>query len=164
MELKNMEKIVNLCKSRGFVFSGSEIYGGFANTWDFGPVGVELKNNVKKSWWKRFVQEDVNTYGVDAAILMNPIVWKASGHVDSFSDPLMDCKSCKKRFRADNLIEEHSKGSVSAEALTNEEMEKHISEHKIKCPNCGNFNWSSIRQFKLMFETSRSIRTSFKLP
>jgi len=155
MELKNMEKIVNLCKSRGFVFSGSEIYGGFANTWDFGPVGVELKNNVKKSWWKRFVQEDVNTYGVDAAILMNPIVWKASGHVDSFSDPLMDCKSCKKRFRADNLIEEHSKGSVSAEALTNEEMEKHISEHKIKCPNCGNFNWSSIRQFKLMFETSR---------
>lgn len=155
MQLKNMDKIINLCKGRGFVFPGSEIYGGFANTWDFGPVGVELKNNVKRAWWKRFVQEDPSTYGVDAAILMNPTVWKASGHVDGFSDPLMDCKACKKRFRADNLIEDHSKGTVSAEAMTNAQMEEYIQSHNLKCPNCGNFNWSNIRQFKLMFETSR---------
>ncbi len=154
-ELKNLDKIVNLCKGRGFVFPGSEIYGGFANTWDYGPVGNELKKNVKAAWWKRFVQESPNTYGIDAAILMNPTVWKASGHVDGFSDPLMDCKQCKQRFRADNLIEEYSKGTVSAEAMTNEQMENYINEHKIKCPNCGNFNWSNIRQFKLMFETSR---------
>lgn len=150
-----MDKIINLCKGRGFVFPGSEIYGGFANTWDFGPVGVELKNNVKRAWWKRFVQEDSSTYGVDAAILMNPTVWKASGHVDGFSDPLMDCKSCKRRFRADNLIEDHSKGNISAEAMTNAQMEEYIQTHNLKCPNCGNFNWSNIRQFKLMFETSR---------
>lgn len=155
MQLKNMDKIINLCKGRGFVFPGSEIYGGFANTWDFGPVGVELKNNVKRAWWKRFVQEDSSTYGVDAAILMNPTVWKASGHVDGFSDPLMDCKSCKRRFRADNLIEDHSKGNISAEAMTNAQMEEYIQTHNLKCPNCGNFNWSNIRQFKLMFETSR---------
>lgn len=105
-----MEKIVNLCKNRGFVYPGSDIYGGFANTWDFGPVGVELKNNVKRSWWKRFVQESPDTYGVDAAILMNPRVWEASGHVQSFGDPKMDCKNCKQRFRADTLIEAHSKG------------------------------------------------------
>lgn len=155
MELKNLDKIVNLCKSRGFVFPGSEIYGGFANTWDYGPVGVELENNIKKAWWKRFVQEDPNSYGVDASILMNPVTWKASGHVDSFSDPKMDCKSCKQRFRADNLIEEHSKGEVSAEGMTNEQMEAYIAEHKVKCPHCGNMNWTPIRQFKLMFETSR---------
>ncbi len=150
-----MDKIINLCKGRGFVFPGSEIYGGFANTWDFGPVGVELKNNVKRAWWKRFVQESPNTYGVDAAILMNPRVWEASGHTTSFSDPKMDCKSCRQRFRADNLIEEHSKGVVSAEGMSNEDMEKYIAEHKVKCPHCGNFNWTNIRQFKLMFETSR---------
>ncbi len=155
MELKNLDKIVALCKNRGFVFSGSEIYGGFANTWDYGPVGVELKNNIKKAWWKRFVQESPNTYGVDAAILMNPRVWEASGHAQGFSDPKMDCKSCKQRFRADNLIEDHSHGKVSAEAMTNEEMETYIAENKIKCPHCGNFNWTPIRQFKLMFETSR---------
>ena len=155
MELKNLDKIVALCKNRGFVFSGSEIYGGFANTWDYGPVGVELKNNIKKAWWKRFVQESPNTYGVDAAILMNPRVWEASGHAQGFSDPKMDCKSCKQRFRADNLIEDHSHGKVSAEAMTNEEMENYIAENKIKCPHCGNFNWTPIRQFKLMFETSR---------
>ena len=153
--MNNMEKIVNLCKQYGFVFPGSEIYDGFANTWDFGPVGVELKNNIKKAWWKRFVQEDKNTYGVDAAILMNPRVWEASGHVSSFSDPKMDCKKCKQRFRADNLIEEYSKGTVAAEGMTNEEMEKYISDNNIKCPNCGGFNWSEIKQFKLMFETSR---------
>lgn len=155
MELKNLDKIVNLCKNRGFVFPGSEIYGGFANTWDFGPVGVELKNNIKRAWWKRFVQESPNSYGVDAAILMNPRVWEASGHVQGFSDPKMDCKSCKQRFRADNLVEEHSKGAVSAEAMTNEQLENYIHENKVKCPHCGNFNWTPIRQFKLMFETSR---------
>lgn len=151
----SMEKIVNLCKQYGFVFPGSEIYDGFANTWDFGPVGVELKNNIKKAWWKRFVQEDMNTYGVDAAILMNPKVWEASGHVQSFSDPKMDCKKCKQRFRADNLIEEHSKGEVAAEAMSNEEMESYISDNHITCPHCGGFDWSEIKQFKLMFETSR---------
>ncbi len=153
--LKNLDKIVNLCKARGLIFPGSDIYGGMGNTWDYGPVGVELKNNIKHAWWKRFVQEQSNVYGVDAAILMNPRVWDASGHTASFSDPKMDCKSCKQRFRADNLIEEHSKGKVSAEAMTNEEMEAYIADNKIKCPHCGNFNWSPIRQFKLMFETSR---------
>jgi len=155
MEKLTMEKIVNLCKSRGFVFPGSDIYGGFANTWDFGPVGVELKNNVKKAWWKRFVQECPSTFGVDAAILMNPKVWEASGHVASFGDPKMDCKNCKQRFRADTLIENFSKGSVSAEAMSNEEMEKYIDENNIKCPHCGNKNWTQIRKFNPMFITSR---------
>ena len=153
--MNNMDKIVNLCKQYGFVFQGSEIYDGFANTWDFGPVGVELKNNVKKCWWKRFVQEDKSTYGVDAGILMNPRVWEASGHVASFSDPKMDCKKCKQRFRADNMIEEFSKGEVAAEGMTNEEMEKYIEDNNIKCPHCGSHEWSEIKQFKLMFETSR---------
>ena len=150
-----MDKLVNLCKARGLVFPGSDIYGGMGNTWDYGPVGVELKNNIKRAWWKRFVQENPNSYGVDAAILMNPRVWDASGHTESFSDPKMDCKSCKQRFRADNLIEDHSKGKVSADAMTTEQMEEYINEHKVKCPHCGNFNWTQIRQFKLMFETSR---------
>ncbi len=151
----DMQKIVNYCKNYGFVFQGSEIYDGFANTWDFGPLGVELKNNIKKAWWKRFVQESKNTYGVDAAILMNPKTWMASGHVDSFSDPKMDCKNCKQRFRADNLIEEYTSGKVSAEGMTNKEMEDYINENKIKCPNCKAFDWSLIKEFKLMFETSR---------
>ena len=155
MEKLTMDKIVNLCKQYGFVFPGSEIYDGFANTWDFGPVGVELKNNVKKAWWKRFVQEDMCTFGVDAAILMNPRVWEASGHVGSFSDPKMDCKKCKQRFRADNLIEEFSNGEVAAEGMSNEEMQKYISDNHIVCPHCGGFDWSEIKQFKLMFETSR---------
>ena len=150
-----MEKIVNLCKNRGFVYPGSDIYGGFANTWDFGPVGVELKNNVKRSRWKRFVQESPDTYGVDAAILMNPRVWEASGHVQSFGDPKMDCKNCKQRFRADTLIEAHSKGAVAAEAMTNEEMEAYIAEHDIKCPHCGVRSWTPIRKFNPMFITSR---------
>ena len=154
MENLTMEKIVNLCKQYGFVFPGSEIYDGFANTWDFGPVGIELKKNIKNAWWKRFVQEDMNTYGVDASILMNPRVWEASGHVGSFSDPKMDCKKCKQRFRADNLIEEFDP-NVAAEGMSNEEMEKFIDDNKIKCPNCGGFDWSEIKQFKLMFETSR---------
>lgn len=155
MKELTMEKLVNLCKTRGFVFPGSEIYGGFANTWDFGPIGVELKNNVKRAWWKRFVQEDPNTYGVDCAILMNPRVWEASGHIASFGDPKMDCKTCKQRFRADTLIEAHSKGKVAAEAMTNEDMEKYIEDNKINCPHCGSHNWTSIRKFNPMFVTSR---------
>ena len=152
---KTMDKIVNLCKGRGFVYPGSDIYGGFANTWDYGPLGVELENNIKKAWWKRFVQESENSFGVDAGILMNPTVWDASGHTQNFSDPKMDCKNCKNRFRADNLIEEHSKGKVSAEAMTNEQMEAYIDEHHINCPVCGKHDFTPIRQFKLMFETSR---------
>ena len=151
----SMDTIVNLCKSRGFVFQGSEIYGGFANTWDFGPVGVELKNNVKRAWWKRFVQEDPNTYGVDCAILMNPRTWEASGHVQNFGDPKMDCRNCKTRHRADTIIENHSKGTVSAEGMTNEEMEQYIAEKDIKCPNCGKRDWTQIRTFNPMFTTSR---------
>ncbi len=150
-----MEKIVNLCKQYGFVFPGSEIYGGFANTWDFGPVGVELKNNIKKAWWKRFVQEDPKTFGVDAAILMNPKVWQASGHVESFGDPKMDCKKCKQRFRADTLIEEFSNGEVAAEAMSNEELEKYIEDNHITCPNCNGFDWTKIRKFNPMFKTTR---------
>lgn len=150
-----MEKIVNLCKSRGFVFPGSDIYGGFANTWDFGPVGVELKNNVKKAWWKRFVQENENSYGVDAAILMNPRVWDASGHTASFSDPKMDCKNCKTRHRADTIIENFKGCDVVPDTMTNEEMENYIKKHEIKCPNCGKCDWTPIRTFNLMFQTSR---------
>ena len=150
-----MDKLVALCKNRGIVFPGSEIYGGFANTWDFGPVGVELKNNIKRAWWKRFVQEDPITYGVDAAILMNPTVWQASGHVASFGDPKMDCKKCKQRFRADTLVEKHSKGEVSAEAMSDEELMDYINKHHICCPHCGGFDWTAIRKFNPMFTTSR---------
>ena len=152
-----MDKIVNLCKNRGFIFPGSDIYGGMGNTWDYGPVGVEFKNNIKRTWWKRFVQENPNTYGVDAAILMNSRVWEASGHTTSFSDPKMDCKNCKTRHRADNLIENHSKGKVNPDTMDNEQMQAYINEHKICCPNCGKFDWTPIRQFNLMFETSRGV-------
>lgn len=152
-----MDKIVNLCKSRGLIFPGSEIYGGMGNTWDYGPAGVELKNNIKRSWWKRFVQESTNSYGVDAAILMNSRVWDASGHTSSFSDPMMDCKTCKTRHRADNLIENHSKGSVNPDTMTTEEMQAYIENHKVNCPKCGNFDWTPIRQFNLMFQTSRGV-------
>lgn len=152
-----MDKIVNLCKNRGFIFPGSDIYGGMGNTWDYGPIGVEFKNNIKRTWWKRFVQENPNTYGVDAAILMNSRVWEASGHTTSFSDPKMDCKNCKTRHRADNLIENHSKGKVNPDTMDNEQMQAYINEHKICCPNCGKFDWTPIRQFNLMFETSRGV-------
>lgn len=153
----SMEKLIGYCKEKGFIFPGSEIYGGMANTWDYGPLGVELKNNIKKLWWKKFVQESENSHGVDAAILMNPTVWEASGHVSSFSDPLMDCKECKARFRADNLIKEFSHGEVNADSLTHEEMEKYIEDNKIACPNCKKHNWTNIRQFNLMFETYRGV-------
>ncbi len=152
-----MEKLVALCKARGIIFPGSEIYGGMGNTWDYGPVGVEIKNNIKRAWWKRFVTESENSYGVDAAILMNSRVWEASGHTTSFSDPKMDCKSCKTRHRADNLIENFSKGTVDPDTMSNDEMEKYIEEHHVKCPVCGNFNWTNIRTFNLMFETSRGV-------
>ncbi len=152
-----MEKLVNLCKSRGIIFPGSEIYGGMGNTWDYGPIGVEVKNNIKRAWWKRFVQQSDNSFGVDAAILMNSRVWDASGHTASFTDPKMDCKECKSRHRADNLIENYSKGAVNPDTMTNEEMESYIEEHKINCPICGKHNWTPIRLFNMMFETSRGV-------
>lgn len=156
-KMVTMEKLIGFCKEKGFIFPGSEIYGGMANTWDYGPLGVELKNNLKREWWKKFVQQSENSHGVDAAILMNPTVWEASGHVSSFSDPLMDCKECKARFRADNLIKDFTKGEVSGDSLTSEEMEKFIADNKIPCPNCKKHNWTSIRQFNLMFETYRGV-------
>ena len=156
-----MDKLVSLCKSRGIIFQGSEIYGGMGNTWDYGPVGVEIKNNIKKAWWKKFVQESDNSFGVDAAILMNPRVWDASGHTSSFTDPKMDCKECKTRHRADNLIEnycaKHKIEDLVIDKMTNEEMEAYINEHNIACPVCGKHNFTPIRQFKLMFETSRGV-------
>ncbi len=156
METLTMEKLVNLCKQYGFIFQGSEIYDGLANTWDYGPLGVELKNNVKKLWWKRFVQESPNSYGVDAAIFMNPKVWEASGHVGSFTDPLLDCKECKTRHRADKLIENFDE-NVNADAMTEEEMVTYIKEHNVPCPNCGKVNYTDIREFNLMFKTNRGV-------
>ena len=152
-----MEKLVNLCKGRGIIFPGSEIYGGMGNTWDYGPVGVEIKNNLKRAWWKRFVQESDNSFGVDAAILMNSRVWEASGHTTSFTDPKMDCKNCKTSHRADNLIEMHSKGAVNPDTMTNEEMEKYIKDNHVCFPKCGKSDFTPIRTFNLMFETSRGV-------
>ena len=157
---KNMEKIVALAKSRGFVFPGSEIYGGLANTWDYGPLGVELKNNVKKAWWKKFVQESPYNTGVDCAILMNPQVWVASGHVGGFNDPLTDCKECHERFRADNIIEDYNKANGiegNADGWTNEQMMDYIKEKHIPCPTCGAHNFTDIRQFNLMFKTHAGV-------
>ena len=153
----NFDKIVNLCKNRGFVFPGSDIYDGLANTWDYGPVGVELKNNIKRAWWKKFVQEAPASYGVDADIFMNSKVWDASGHTASFSDPKMDCKCCKTRHRADNLIEAYSKKTVNPDTMTNEEMEQYIYNNKVPCPKCGKCDWTNIRNFNLMFSTSRGV-------
>jgi glycyl-tRNA synthetase len=155
--IATMDKLVNLCKSRGIIFPGSEIYGGMGNTWDYGPIGVEVKNNIKRAWWKKFVQESDNSFGVDAAILMNARVWDASGHTASFSDPKMDCKSCKSRHRADNLIENHSKGAINPDTMSQEEMQEYITANEVRCPNCGNFNWTPIRNFNLMFQTSRGV-------
>ena len=164
---KTMEKIVALCKGRGFIFSGSEIYGGLANTWDYGPLGVELKNNVKKAWWKKFVQENPYNVGLDAAILMNPQVWVASGHVGGFSDPLMDCKECKERFRADKVIEDWCQENSfelghSVDAMSQAEMKAFVEEHNICCPTCGKFNWTDIRQFNLMFKTFQGVTEDAK--
>jgi glycyl-tRNA synthetase len=155
-----MEKIVSLAKSRGFVFPGSEIYGGLANTWDYGPLGVELKNNVKKAWWKKFVQESKYNVGLDAAILMNPQTWVASGHVGGFADPLMDCKACKTRYRADKLIEDHfaliGKDAV-VDGWNNTRMEQYIKDNDLKCPSCGSKDFTAIRQFNLMFKTFQGV-------
>ena len=157
---KTMEKIVSLCKGRGFVYAGSEIYGGLANTWDYGPLGVELKNNVKRAWWKKFVQESPYNVGLDSAILMNPMTWVASGHVGGFSDPLVDCKECKTRHRADKLIEDFN-GTV-ADGWTNEQMIDYIKENNIVCPNCGKLNYTDIRKFNLMFKTFQGVTEDSK--
>ncbi len=156
MEKLTMEKLVNYCKQYGFIFQGSEIYGGLANTWDYGPLGSRLKNAIKDSWRKRFIQERSNAYEVDAAILMHPRVWEASGHVASFSDPLIDCKSCKMRHRVDNLIDDFDP-NAKADGMTQEEMMTYIKEHKVPCPNCGSTDFTDIRQFNLMFETHRGV-------
>ena len=148
-----MDKLVALCKSRGFIYPGSEIYGGLANAWDYGPLGVEFKNNVKKAWWQKFVQESKYNVGLDAGILMNREVWVASGHVGGFNDPLMDCKACKARFRADKLIEDFTKGEETGDGWTNAELEAFINEHDIVCPVCGKKDFTGIRQFNLMFKT-----------
>jgi glycyl-tRNA synthetase len=154
---KTFNDVVAHMKNSGFVYQGSEIYGGLANTWDFGPLGVELKNNIKNAWWKRFIQESVHNVGIQSAILMNPNVWVASGHVGGFSDPLMDCKACKSRFRADQLIEEATHGEVNPAGMSNEEMEQFIREHEIACPKCGAHDFTSIRQFNLMFKTFQGV-------
>ena len=157
---KTMDKIVALCKGRGYVYPGSEIYGGLANSWDYGPLGVEFKNNVKKAWWKKFIQESKLNVGLDCAILMNPQVWVASGHVGSFSDPLMDCKECKARHRADKLIEDfaHEKGEdVVVDGWSKEKMESYIKDNNIACPDCGKHNFTDIREFNLMFKTFQGV-------
>ena len=178
---KTMDKIVALAKSRGFIFPGSEIYGGLANTWDYGNLGVELKNNVKKAWWQKFIQENPYNVGLDSAILMNPQTWIASGHLGSFSDPLMDCKECHERFRADKLIEDYCHDNKipiteadkeaygsdeeplgSVDGWENEEMERFIFEHKIPCPSCGKHNFTNIRQFNLMFKTFQGVTEDAK--
>lgn len=161
MEKITMEKMVNLCKQYGFIYQGSEIYGGLANTWDYGPLGSRLKNNVKDAWRKRFIQQRPNAYEVDADILMHPRVWEASGHVASFADPLTDCRECKTRHRADNLINDFSNSSIG-DAMTNEEMINYINENKVPCPKCGKTNFTEIRQFKLMFETYRGVTQDAK--
>ena len=157
---KTMEKIVALCKGRGFVYPGSEIYGGLANTWDYGPLGMALKNNLKAAWLKKFVQENKYNVGLDAAILMNPQTWVASGHVGGFSDPKMDCKECKTRHRADDLIEDFDGTNVAG--WSNEQMMDYINEHEIPCPNCGKHNFTEIRQFNLMFKTFQGVTEDSK--
>ncbi len=158
--VKDMDTIVALCKSRGYIYPGSEIYGGLANTWDYGPLGVELKNNVKNLWRKKFIQEQKDIVGLDAAILMNPKTWEASGHISNFSDPLIDCKECKTRHRADKLIEEwahQNKEDIVADGWSDEEMIKYINENKIACPKCGKTNFTDIRKFNLMFKTFQGV-------
>ena len=164
---KTMDKIVNLCKGRGFIFAGSEIYGGLANTWDYGPLGVELKNNVKRAWWKKFVQENPYNVGLDAAILMNPQTWVASGHLAGFSDPLMDCRECHERFRADKVIEDWCAQTgytlpKPIDAFSQQEMKAFVDEHEIPCPTCGKHNFTDIRQFNLMFKTFQGVTEDAK--
>ena len=163
---KTMDKVVALCKNRGFIFPGSDIYGGLANSWDYGPLGVEFKNNVKKAWWKKFVQESPYNVGVDCAILMNREVWVASGHVGGFSDPLMDCKDCKTRYRADKIVEDHMTENgaevATADGWTNEELKKYIDDNNICCPKCGKKNFTDIRKFNLMFKTFQGVTEDAK--
>ena len=161
MENMTMDKLVNYCKQYGFIFQGSEIYGGLANTWDYGPLGSRLKNNVKDAWRKRFIQERKNAYEVDADILMHKKVWEASGHVSSFSDPLIDCKECKMRVRADNLVNDFTDSSIG-DTLNEEELIKYIRDNKIPCPKCGKTNFTDVRQFNLMFETYRGVTNDSK--
>ena len=157
----NMDKMVNLCKQYGFIYQGSEIYGGLANTWDYGPIGAELKENVKRAWKKKFIQEDPNNVGLDSAILMNPKTWEASGHIQTFSDPLIDCKECKTRHRADKLLEDA--GIVSeAGGMSHEELMRLIEENHVVCPNCGKFNYTDIREFNLMFKTFQGVTEDSK--
>ena len=153
--VKDMQTLVNFCKAKGFMYQGSEIYGGLANVWDFGPLGCRLKNNIKDAWRKRYIQERENSYEIDASILMHPKVWEASGHLASFYDPKMDCKKCKTRFRADNFITDISKGKVNGDGLSYEEMEEYIEKNNIKCPVCGEHDFTKIRKFSQMFETYR---------
>ncbi|MBN2604437.1 MAG: glycine--tRNA ligase [Bacilli bacterium] len=157
MSTVKMEDLVNYAKNYGFVFQGSEIYGGLANTWDYGPLGVELKNNLKRAWWKKFIQENNLNVGLDSSILLNPKTWEASGHVGGFSDPLTDCKSCNTRHRADKLIEEHTHNTVIADGWSNEKMMEYIMENKIVCPDCGALDYTDIRQFNMMFKTSQGV-------
>ena len=157
-----MDKLVNYCKQYGFIFQGSEIYGGLANSWDYGSLGVELKNNVRRAWWKRFIEECPNNYGLDSAIIMNPEVWVASGHVASFTDPLIDCKACKARHRADKLAEDFTEGKETFDGWSNEELEKFISDNGIKCPKCGKADFTPIRKFNLLFETSMGVTEDTK--
>ena len=161
MKDNNMEKMVNYAKNYGYIYQGSEIYGGLANTWDYGPLGSRLKNNVKDAWRKRFIQERANAYELDADILMHPRVWEASGHVESFADPLTDCKSCKTRHRADNLVNDFSNSSIG-DAMSQEEMLDYIKENKVPCPKCGKSNFTDIRQFNLMFQTYRGVTNDSK--
>ncbi len=165
MEDLTMDKLVNYCKQYGFVFQGSEIYGGLANTWDYGPLGRELKNNIKEAWWKKFIEESnksYRNYGLDSAILMNPEVWVASGHVASFADPLIDCKKCKSRERADKLIEDFTKGKETGDGWDNKKLEDYIKEHKVPCPKCGASDFTPIRKFNLLFETHQGVTEDTK--
>ena len=157
MSFNKMEDLVNYAKNYGFVYQGSEIYGGLANTWDYGPLGVELKNNIKKAWWKKFIQENNLNVGLDSSILLNPKTWEASGHIGGFSDPLTDCKKCNTRHRADKLIEDFSDNSIVADGWTKEQMIEYIKENKIVCPNCGALDYTEIREFNLMFKTSQGV-------
>ena len=162
MEKVTMEKLVNLSKQYGFIFQGSEIYGGLANSWDYGPLGVELKNNIKRAWWKKFIEEKINNYGLDSAIIMNPNVWVASGHVASFADPLIDCKKCKSRHRADKLVEQFTDGDETGDGWSNEKLENYIKENGITCPKCGSTDFTNIRKFNLLFETSIGVTEDTK--
>lgn len=157
-----MEDLVNYCKQYGFIFQGSEIYGGLSNTWDYGPLGKELKENVRRAWWKKFIQENPYNYGIDSAILMNPEVWVASGHVTNFNDPLVDCKKCKSRHRADKLVEEFTNGEETGDGWDNEKLENYINKNKIKCPKCGANDFTPIRKFNLLFETHLGVTEDTK--